>query len=254
MQLYLCWERASAVSIVSAAFWAREHARTIREVISRPMWEGVNALWLWLQSDDARVLYEADRQGFYSQTRELILRLRGLMEDATPRDEAYEFMRLGLMLERASQTTRLVDVRIASRSAGAGSGAAAFAQGSALWRACDATEAFLRPGEPLRGDAVVAFLVCEDDFPRAVRYSVTRAARVMRKLRARDTSPIPRDSPALLSALSERLAEQAMLEALEADAHLALSQLLDALAALMSAVQRDFFAVALSQALENAPP
>src|SRR5439155_19360713 len=95
VQHYLTWERSNSCSIASSVAAARENARIVREVINAELWERINFYYLWMQAPDARGLYEADRPEFYATIRRVSQLVFGIGEATMPRDEAWDFMRLG---------------------------------------------------------------------------------------------------------------------------------------------------------------
>lgn len=249
VQQYLCWDEQCPISLMSSARWARENARTIREVISLEMWQAINGFWIWITSPAARALYMSDRRAFFAYVKSSAQQLRGLMEDTLPHDEPYEFMRLGLMLERANQVARQLDVKhhklerpSAPRATGH-EGIEEFSLWDATLRACSATEAFMRQGRPLLGQNVLRFLVLDPDFPRSIFYSITRAQRVMNRIIARGPAGQAHqiESAKLLDALAKELEHPEALERLVGSVHNEMTRIVDTTALVCVQLQRDFF-------------
>ena len=178
VQAFLTWDESNPVSIISSLACARENARSIRETISLELWETLNALWHWLQSPESKRVYARDRQAFYARVREACRIFHGLYHTTMLYEEAFDMMRLGGLLERASQTTRIVSAigfaTLPARQRHDGADEAALAL--ATLRACSALESFLkRTRGPMAGSAVADFLVNEMAFPRSVRHCLQRA-------------------------------------------------------------------------------
>lgn len=111
---YLVSDTSSPVSIVNALSYARENARTIRDVIPREAWEQINALNYFAKDQLASGLSKRGRFGYL---KEIILRnqtITGLLAGTMNQDQGYLFIRLGRNLERADMTSRIVDVRTAN--------------------------------------------------------------------------------------------------------------------------------------------
>jgi uncharacterized alpha-E superfamily protein len=243
VQRYLVWDSACPVSIYTSVQWARENARTIRESISLDMWEALNGSWLWLSGPEGKRQYKKSRRDFYVRVKESAQMVRGVARDTIAHDEAFEFMRLGLMLERANQTARLLDVWHHTM-AGEATDAVAFAQAVAVLRSCSGTETFMKRGEVPTGGRVARFLVLDADFPRAVKHCLAEAAHMLERLAQRSQRKGELESPALLSALLAHLHSPATRAALDDALHDALTTLVDAITALFEAIHRDFFDVA----------
>ena len=111
---YLISDADSPVSIANSLKWARENARTVRDVIPREAWEQINALNHYAK-DQLNVAMS--KRGRFSYLNEIILRSQtivGLLSGTVNRDQGYVFIRLGRNLERADMTSRIIDVRSAN--------------------------------------------------------------------------------------------------------------------------------------------
>ena len=186
VQEHLAWERDNPVSIATAVYWARENARTIREVISLDMWEVLNDLWHWLREGSGRRMYRRDPDAFYRRVSEAAATFHGVCHNTMVHETAFDFMRLGLLLERAGQTARVVDVHHHTFDAARTSTEIALAelQWLALLRTCSAATPYLRKNRgALSGHEVGAFLVLEQTFPRAVLHCLVRAQNFLARVR-----------------------------------------------------------------------
>ncbi|MDQ8190819.1 alpha-E domain-containing protein [Roseibacillus persicicus] len=107
---FLLVDGENAGSVFRALTFARENARGAREQLSSELWEVLNELYLWCkdQSNSSATLNPAV---YGARVRQGCLQLRGLIEEMMPREEAWCFLRLGTMLERADQTSRLLDLK-----------------------------------------------------------------------------------------------------------------------------------------------
>ncbi len=177
VQERLTWDLTCPVSIASNLSCARENGRIIREVISADMWERLNFYHLWLQSAAARREFAASRTDFYAQVKRVSQLLAGIGDATMSHDEAWQFVRLGSHLERASQTARILDVKyhmLLADPAEVGS-PVDNAQWSAILTSCSGYEPFhktprLAPTD--LGVAVAEFLLFDRPFPRSVRHGL----------------------------------------------------------------------------------
>lgn len=100
-------------SIMSSLKFARENARTIRDIIPRETWESINDLYLIAKSHTQSGIARKNR---YSYLQKIILgaeTLTGQLAGTMYHDMGYDFLRMGRNLERADMTTRIIDVRSA---------------------------------------------------------------------------------------------------------------------------------------------
>jgi uncharacterized alpha-E superfamily protein len=107
---FLAFDRDHAGSIVSCLRQARENARAVRDTITLEMWETLNATWLELRGADASG-GDAAVGDFLEWVRYRSHLSRGVMLGTMLRDEAFLFTRIGLLLERADATTRMLLAR-----------------------------------------------------------------------------------------------------------------------------------------------
>jgi uncharacterized alpha-E superfamily protein len=132
-------------SILSCIFAARENARMIRDQISSEMWETINELYLFLKAaTPPRSGRTAVR--VFPGGQAAFAFFQGLTEATYSRNEGWEFIQFGKLIERADKTTRILDVKYhillpASSDVG---GAVDTAQWHAVLRSASALEAYHR--------------------------------------------------------------------------------------------------------------
>lgn len=107
---FMIYETSNPSSIVSCLFAARENARVIRGRITSEAWETQNTTWLELQ----RIL-EARNQADPSRLLEWVKHrchlFRGVMHGTMLKNEAFYFMNVGTLLERADNTARILETK-----------------------------------------------------------------------------------------------------------------------------------------------
>ena len=107
---FMIYETSNPSSIVSCLFAARENARVIRGKITSEVWETQNTTWLELQ----RIL-EARNQADPSRLLEWVKHrchlFRGVMHGTMLKNEAFYFMNVGTLLERADNTARILETK-----------------------------------------------------------------------------------------------------------------------------------------------
>ena len=113
---FLTLQKKNPNSIFSCLTLARENARTTREQISSEMWEQINRLYLFVQSDDARKLLASSPHEFFKRVVTGSHLFQGITEATMTHGEGWEFIRIGTLLERADCTSRILDVSTTSCS------------------------------------------------------------------------------------------------------------------------------------------
>lgn len=251
VQDYLVWDERCPVSILTSMRWARENCRTIRETASLELWEAINEAWLWTSSPKARGLYDRDRFEFFARFVRGGYLLRGISSESMLREEPYDFMCVGSLLERAGWTARILDVHhqaIATAAPDAPESPGRAALWLAVLRSCSASEAFVkRCRKPLAGGEVAAFLLFEPAHPRSVRHCVDRLVEALGRLPAGPHDPIgefTRTRAAALAAYLGARSAEAEAERLGQSERLhdVLTRVIDMCALLGSQVHADYFA------------
>src|SRR5262245_61754594 len=97
-------------SIVNCVARARENARTIRDRISREMWEDINSLYHEVARYKAAEVVAGPHQ-FCNLVKFGSHRFSGVSDATLPHDEGWQFLQAGRSLERAQMTARIVDVQ-----------------------------------------------------------------------------------------------------------------------------------------------
>lgn len=246
IQAYLTWHDDNPVSIKSALFWARENARTIREVISLDTWEAINSLWHWLSSGPGKRMYKMDRDKFYRHLITSINAIHGVALNTQSHEAPFYFMQLGMLLERAGQTARTLDFKyhsIGPTKLGMES-PIEIAQWLALLRSCSAQDAYLKKAKTgISGPAIFEFLVKDDHFPRSVLYCLDSASRIMVKLRTTDrTEPAdPTKSMIMLNKMVTEIRGTTTQESLEKSIHKELTSIVDSTMDICSQLHKDYF-------------
>src|SRR5208337_4037788 len=90
---------------------ARSNARALRHYISSELWLDLNSLYLEAHEWKPEVFKSPGVFAFFGELKDCFYRMSGIMQSTLPRDLAYDFMQLGIMLERAEDVTRMLDVK-----------------------------------------------------------------------------------------------------------------------------------------------
>jgi uncharacterized alpha-E superfamily protein len=179
-------ENRTSVQMVVAA--ARENARTLRALISTEMWLQINVF-----NSRIRALTPADllpdhftavcgmlKEGTQAHT--------GITEGTFYRDQSWHFYMMGRYLERADQTTRLLDTRFhaVAPQAAAGDIEIDAGQWNTLLRAAAGYHAYRREHpNGYRPNEVAGFLIANTAFPRSVGLNLAQLEWHLTQLRTR---------------------------------------------------------------------
>ncbi len=189
----LTWDEDTMVSIRRSVSAARWNARTIREAVSLEAWEATNELHLWMRSDAAHAEFTDHRFDFYRRVRSGTQLVLGLLRSTMLHDEPLDFIWLGVMLERVSQTARILDVHHHAITTG---NTRHEVVATSLWlsllRSLSGYEPFMKRHQgKVTSDTVVRFLIGEDRFPRSIAYCVRSAYERLAGIRPPAATDLP---------------------------------------------------------------
>lgn len=200
---FLTFDETNPNSILSCINAARENARTVREIIPSDMWEKMNELYHQVQahsrSDSVR-----DLQQLYAQVRSANYWIAGLLQNVVSHGEAWHFMRLGRMIERADKTARLIDVKYFYLLPSPDAVGSAFdsVQWGAVLKSVNAFEMYRKQFHRIVYQDVAEFLIFDPLFPRSLAYCAASCVKSLARI-----TQAPTDAHREIAAL------QAMLEA-----------------------------------------
>jgi uncharacterized alpha-E superfamily protein len=181
---HLTLDVTNPLSICSSISQARENARMVRDQISSEMWETLNEAYHLIRAAEAQI-DTRDPFPVLAIIKEKSLLFQGITEAAFAHGPGYKFIQIGKFLERADQTSRMVDIQHPSfgPSDDNRSNALQLAQWIAVLRTCSAFEAYHhRYLDQIQPAYLAEFLLLSPTFPRSVRHCVSTLDYHMRGL------------------------------------------------------------------------
>ena len=187
---FLLAER-NGISLVDMLAFARENARTTREIMPTEAFELINGLYYFARDNAEAGISRAERNEIMDQIVSRSQQIGGLMAGTMSRDEAYGFVRLGRSLERADMTTRIVDVDsqklMPELEVEDAEPEAREPYENILWmnvlRSSSAYQMYRQHvRERINGEDVVRFLLQNEQLPRSAAHNLTTMTKVLRNL------------------------------------------------------------------------
>lgn len=175
---FLTFDRDNPNSILSCARNARENARSVREVISSEMWEQANRLYLLVKDAAASKSIEKNPHEFYTSVKMESHLFDGITEATMSHGEAWHFLQVGELLERADKTSRILDVKyyiLLPQDQIVGT-VVDNIQWAALLKSASALEMYRKHFKQISPAKVADFLLLNREFPRSVHSCLSRAA------------------------------------------------------------------------------
>jgi uncharacterized alpha-E superfamily protein len=175
---YLVFDPDNFHSLVACIRFARENARSVREQISADLWEQINRQYLWSTSSQAQSMFEKNPYDFFEKVKEDCLLVRGCSNDSMMQGEAWDFIQIGRMLERADKTSRLLDDRFHPLPKRYET-----LQWAAVMRGCSAIHAYQKTYRTgIKPRLVVDLLLLNDQFPRSIEFCVRKVDFALRRI------------------------------------------------------------------------
>ncbi|MEW6446272.1 MAG: alpha-E domain-containing protein [Pseudomonadota bacterium] len=202
-------------SVVMCLRQARENARALREVLPREAWEQLNNLHLRAPQLMVAALERSRRHNALGEVVDGRLMLAGRLAETMSHDAAFQFIRLGELLERADMTSRIVDISSAVASTAPG-GLGMETTWISILKALSAFQMYRRHEDVrISPRRVVHFLFNDQRFPRALRYCLDGMENILAELpNPADALRAARMAARLLPGTTQRLSGEEGLPAL----------------------------------------
>ena len=191
---FLTFDRDYPNAIVSCLSAARENGRSIREIISSEMWEHLNNFYIELADKGSPASALADPHLFFKIIQMRSHLFTGLMDCTMSHGEAWNFARMGMMIERADKTSRILDVKYFMLLPKADLVNTPFdnIQWSAVLKSASALEMFRKRYHQVTPRRVADFLIFDTQFPRSIHHCVDKAKVCLQRITG-STSRVPRN-------------------------------------------------------------
>jgi uncharacterized alpha-E superfamily protein len=170
---FLALDAANPNSIYSCLRAARENARSVRETISSGMWEQINSMYLQIQSQRAMPGHEWLTE-VLRDIRLACQLFQGITDATMSHDEAWHFLHLGRMMERADKTSRILDVKYFMLLPSATYVGTPYddLHWSAVLKSVSGFEMYRKKHGRISPRSIVDFLVMDREFPRAIHHCI----------------------------------------------------------------------------------
>ncbi len=186
---FLTFNRQYPNSILTSLAAARENARSIREIISSEMWEHLNNFYLELADTASPNIAQEDPHRFFKIIQMRSHLFTGLMDSTMSHGEAWNFARIGMMIERADKTSRILDVKyfMLLPQAELVNTPIDNIQWTAVLKSASAFEMFRKKHHQITPRSVADFLIFDSQFPRSIRHCISKAKICLHRIL--DSSP-----------------------------------------------------------------
>ena len=240
---FMVKDESNPSSIVSCLKAARENARAVRGTLTTEVWETQNQTWLEINRMLRAGEFERDPSQFLEWVKFRSHLSRGVTLGTMLMDEALYFMRLGIFLERADNTARLVDVKFHAREGdyfGNGSDKNQeydFYHWSAILRSVSGFEIYRRVyRDVIKPERVAELLILRPDMPRSLHASLNEVVKNLALVSVDGDSETQRRAGKLRAELQYGRIDEVLATGL----HAYLTQFLDRVNELGLRISRDY--------------
>ena len=235
---YLISDETNPGSILSTLAFARENARTIREILPREAWEKLNTFYQEMRDNKQTSYARQGRQDYLQKIIEKVQEHTGLMAGTMNHNIAYKFLNLGRKLERAEMTTRILNVHSEKPIPDDMNELDPYQD--LLWmsmlKSLSAYQMYRQSMQTrINGIAVLTFLFQNEEFPRSLAYCIENMAYSL--------SCLPNNDEALniLRHFEQTIAKASMSEINNDMLHEFIDQLQICLGSLHNAIAKTYF-------------
>ena len=198
---FLTFDLKNPNSIRSCIRNARENARTVREVIVSDLWETINRLYHLVESFSQNPDLDS-LIPLYTEIKNASHLFIGIVENTMSHHEAWHFMRVGRMLERADKTARMLDVKyfILLPNSERVDSPHDLVEWGAVLKSVSGFEMYRKQYHRISYQNVSHFLIFEVAFPRPIKFCVDAANHSLNAITASlNIAVVAQDEMAILS-------------------------------------------------------
>ena len=203
---FLDFDEENPNSIFSCVRSARENARSVRETISSEMWEQVNSMYLQIQIQRANV-ESGSLPEVLRGIRMACHMFQGITDATMSHNEAWHFLRLGRMIERADKTSRILDVKyfILLPSTRTVDTPYDDLHWSAVLKSVSGFEMYRKKYGRILPRNIVELLIMDREFPRAILFCIIRANESLHAITGTSLASSEALSEQLMTSLTDEL-------------------------------------------------
>lgn len=111
VETWLFYDRENPSSVASCIETARQNGRAVRTALTGEMWDALNGAYLDLREIERKPRSDNMLPQLCDWTKRQAALLRGTTEGTHLQNDGYDFLNIGLYLERGDNTARLLDVK-----------------------------------------------------------------------------------------------------------------------------------------------
>ncbi len=182
---FLGFDPQNPNSIYSCITQARENARSIRQEITKEVWEQINSLYFFVKEGlEKKQWTNNDPRAFFKKIKEDCQLLYGMFDATITRSDGWHFGKIGQLIERADKTSRVMDVKyhILLTTHQQVGGPLDLMQWAALLKSVSAYDMYRKKYGKLTALNISEFLILDKQFPRSILCCLIHAEKSLQEI------------------------------------------------------------------------
>lgn len=170
---FLLRDRENPSSVISMIDLARSNARTARTALTREVWEAVNEAWLIICKTLRTPVVPKSLPEILAMIKRQSALVQGALQGTMLRNDIFDFARLGMFIERADNTARILDVKyhVLLPSVSLVGGSLDNVQWETILRAVSANRSYRWVNKgPACPKGIANFLILDRSMPRSLAF------------------------------------------------------------------------------------
>ncbi|GAB3651430.1 alpha-E domain-containing protein [Echinicola sediminis] len=251
---FMTLDRSNPNSIVSSLTYARENARIIRENLSKETWEKINELYHFINNASERKIWDKkDPRSFFEHIKNHLQLLYGLADTTVARTEGWYFRTLGMYLERADKTSRILDVKYhmllpSPKEVGS---PLDLLHWTALLKSVSAFNTYRRMYGKIESSSLVEFLIFNRRFPRSIYFCLKEAEDCLHMITDSATNEFKNNAEKEIGALRSKLGFSDINDIIQAGLHESIDEIQQKINIISSEIELNFFQLKHSTFTQN---
>ena len=182
---FLAFDTENPNAIISTISQARENARMVRESIPKESWESLNALYYEVQNAKKKKTWQKeDPHDFFEFIKNQVHMFNGIASSNAPRTQAWYFTQIGIQIERADKTSRILDVKYhyLLPSLDEVGSPLDFLHWTALLKSVSAFNAYKHLYQNIQPEHIVNYLILNRYFPRSIFFCLSEVEEALHEI------------------------------------------------------------------------
>lgn len=165
-------DRSNPSSIISCANLLRENFRGTQDFISTELWEAVNSLYHYVGAFDEKEYLKSGMSEFMLKVQDQVVLCKARIDSTLIHDQGWSILKIGLLLERSFQITRITQLKLYDEEALEGIDSrlidSEFGNLLKSLEAFDMNRKFYK--KPVKKRRALEFLIFNEKFPRSLAF------------------------------------------------------------------------------------